>query len=79
LDDETYDWYAVVRGMIATDGAPVVVDEATLELANQAASATDIDADHTATSGLAGLMTLRDRGEVGPEEQVAVLFTGARR
>lgn len=80
LDDETYDWHAVVRGMIASDGSPVVVDEATLERANQlGTTATGIPADHTGTSGLAGLMALRDRDEVGPQEQVAVLFTGARR
>ena len=27
LDDETYDWLAVVEGMLATGGTPVVVDE----------------------------------------------------
>ena len=40
---------------------------------------TGIDADHTGTSGLAGLIELLDRGKVGPDERVAVLFTGARR
>jgi len=80
LDDETYDWFAVVRGMISSGGHPVAVGEDTLERANQFGRATTgIDADHTGTSGLAGLIELLDRGKVGPDERVAVLFTGARR
>jgi threonine synthase len=80
LDDETYDWLAVVRGMIASGGYPVVVDESTLERANELGRVTTrIDAEHTGTSGLAGLIDLRDRGEVGANERIAVLFTGARR
>jgi threonine synthase len=80
LDDETYDWLAVVRGMMATGGHPVVVDEDLLERANGVGrTATQIDVDHTGTSGLAGFLAMRDRGEVGPEERVAVLFTGAGR
>jgi threonine synthase len=80
LDDETYDWLAVVRGMLATGGSPVVVDEATLIAANDIArETTGIDVDHTGSSGLAGLLDLRRRGVVGPDESVAVLFTGARR
>jgi threonine synthase len=80
LDDETYDWLAVVRGMMASRGSPVVVDEDTLERANaMGRAATGIDVDHTGTAGLAGLLALRDRGEVGTNERVAVLFTGARR
>ena len=77
LDDETYDWFAVVSGMLHTGGRPVVVDEACLEEANSMArDATGIDVDHTGSSGLAGLMALRD---VDPRERVAVLFTGLRR
>ena len=80
LDDETYDWAAVVAGMLATDGSPVVVSEATLEEANALArETTGIDVDHTGSSGLAGLMDLARRGEIGKNERVAVLFTGIRR
>jgi len=80
LDDETYDWLAVVRGMVATGGYPVVVDEETLRRANELGSvATRIDVDHTGTAGLAGLTELLERGDVGRDERVAVLFTGARR
>jgi threonine synthase len=80
LDDETYDWLAVVRGMIGTGGTPVVVDEPTLVQANNLArETTGIDADHTATSGLAGLLELLRGGVVRPDETVAILFTGVRR
>ena len=80
LDDETYDWLAVARGMLATGGSPVVVDEATLHRANALArETTGIDVDHTGSSGLAGLMQLKERGDVGSDDGVAVLFTGVRR
>ena len=80
LDDETYDWLAVVRGMVATGGTPLVVDEATLAEANDLARAsTDLDADHTATAGLAGFLALLRSGDVEPDEAVAILLTGARR
>ncbi len=80
LDDETYDWAAVVAGMLATDGSPVVVSEEALEEANALArEATGIDVDHTGSSGLAGLLELARRGEIGKQERVAVLFTGIRR
>ena len=63
LDDETYDWLAVVRGMLETGGSPVVVDEPTLEEANELArEATGIDVDHTGSSGLAGLLHLARQG-----------------
>jgi threonine synthase len=80
LDDETYDWLAVVRGTLASGGSPVVVDEATLIEANQIArQTTGIDVDPTGTAGLAGLLDLRRRALVNPTETVAVIFTGARR
>jgi threonine synthase len=80
LDDETYDWLAVVEGMLETGGRPVVVDEDVLARANDLARhATGIDVDHTGTAGLAGLLALRAAGEIGDDERVAVLFTGAVR
>ena len=38
-----------------------------------------IDADHTGTAGLAGLIQLTRDGVVRPDETVAVIFSGARR
>jgi threonine dehydratase len=80
LDDETYDWLAVVRAMLATGGRPIVVDEAELREANElAVRTTGIQADATGTAGLAGLRQLRRRGDAAPGERVAVLLTGIRR
>jgi threonine synthase len=80
LDDETYDWFAVVRGMIETGGHPMVVSEDTLREANDLArAATGIEVDHTGSAGLAGLIELVKRKSIRPDERVAVLFTGAIR
>ena len=80
LDDETYDWFAVVEGMLAGSGEPVVVgEEALLHACALAHETTRIDADATGTAGLAGLIALRERGRVGDDERVAVLFTGVDR
>jgi threonine synthase len=80
LDDETYDWLAVVEAMARTGGRAVVVDEATIAEANDLALAsTGIDADHTGTAGLAGLLDLLRHGDVRTDEAVAVMFTGVRR
>ena len=57
LDDETYDWLAVVEAMLVTGGWPVVVDEATVARAHALGrEATGIDVDPTGTAGLAGLI-----------------------
>jgi threonine synthase len=80
LDDETYDWLAIVRGMIESGGWPVVVDEARLVEANALGrSATGIDADETGTSGLAGAIELARSGVLGASEAIAVIFSGVRR
>jgi threonine synthase len=80
LDDETYDWRAVVDGMLATGGRPVIASEDTLVEANRLAVArTGIRVDATGSSGLAGLVELRRSGEIDDHERVAVLFTGRQR
>ncbi len=80
LDDETYDWFAVVEGMLATGGSPLVVAEQTLSAANALAlEATPIQVDPTGSAGLAGLLALRGAGRVSDDERVAVLFTGVIR
>ena len=80
LDDETYDWLAVVRAMLLTGGHAVVADEAALVEANTlACGATDIDADETGTAGVAGLLSLARAGHVRPGESIAVVLSGGRR
>jgi threonine synthase len=80
LDDETYDWAAVLEGMVRTGGIPLVVDEPTIAEANERARlTTGIAVDHTGSAGLAGLLAMRRSGEAEADERVAVLFTGVRR
>jgi threonine synthase len=80
LDDETYDWRAVVEGMLVTGGRPLVVSESSLAEANRLAVATTgIPVDPTGSSGLAGLLEMRRCGEIGDRDRVAVLFTGLQR
>jgi len=80
VDDETYDWLAVVEGMLASGGAPLVVREDELLDANAlGAGATGIPVDPTGTAGLAGLVALRESGHVDDDERVGVLFTGVDR
>jgi len=84
LDDETYDWLAVVRGMVETGGSVTVADEAALAEANRLArTATGIDVDHTGSAGLAGLAVLLSHlgisGLDPSASSAVVIFSGARR
>ncbi len=80
LDDETYDWLAVLRGMAATGGTTVVADEQTLSEANRMASeTTGIAVSHTGSAGLAGLLHLKREGAIATGARVGVLFTGVQR
>ncbi len=79
LDDETYDWLAVVRAMLLTGGRAVVVDEPALLAANAlACGATGIDADETGTAGVAGLLALAAQGILRTDESIAVVLSGVR-
>jgi hypothetical protein len=79
LDDETYDWRAVVGGMLATGGRPLVVTEKRLARAHDLGHAAGHPVDPTGSSGLAGLLELVADGAVGPDDRVGVLFTGVDR
>ena len=79
LDDETYDWLAVVGGMLKSGGQPVVVSEERLAEAHQLGHDAGFNVDATGSSGLAGLLDLLGAGVVRPDERVAVLFTGTER
>jgi threonine synthase len=80
LDDETYDWRAVVEGMLITGGRPLVVSENALVAANRLAVAqTGIQVDATGSAGLGGLVEMRRTGTIGDQDRVGVLFTGRQR
>lgn len=79
LDDETYDWFAVIRGMLRSGGFPLVVGDPVVAEANRLARAnTTIPVDATGSSGLAGLLALSRTG-IGADDDAAVLFTGRDR
>jgi threonine synthase len=80
LDDETYDWLAIVRGMLETGGWPLVVSEEELREAHETVRrATGIPADPTGTAGVAGLLSLAREKALARDEKVAVLLTGRER
>jgi threonine synthase len=80
LDDETYDWLMIVRGMLATGGFPIVVSEDRLREAHGAARRhTDIPVDPTGSAGLAGALELAEKNLIRPDETMALLFTGVER
>jgi threonine synthase len=68
LDDETYDWAAIVRGMQISGGRPVVVSEERLLEANRLAGP---GVSVTGSAGLAGAL------ELPGDESTLVLFTGS--
>jgi len=80
LDDETYDWLAVVRGMMETGGFPIVVSEDRLRASHELAhETTAIPVDPTGSAGLAGCIDLRETGLLPDTAVSAVLFTGVER
>jgi threonine synthase len=78
LDDEAYDWWAVVRGMIESGGFPVVVDEETLREAHATARrCAPAKVSATGAAGLAGALQLaRTTESLMTDETIAVIFTG---
>jgi threonine synthase len=79
LDDETYDWRALVEAMITTGGWPVVARETHIAQAQELAHEhTGLCVSATGSAGLAGLLELRGEGVPSPGERTVVLFTGVR-
>jgi threonine synthase len=76
LDDETYDWWAVVEGMRQSGGHPVLVGEDLLARARDLARVhAGVSASATGTSGLAGVLASPPPGGDG----VAVILSGTSR
>ncbi|MEM9459196.1 MAG: pyridoxal-phosphate dependent enzyme [Myxococcota bacterium] len=79
LDDETYDWWALVEGMIRTGGIPIVADEDALVAAHEAVGRyTGVRASATGTAGVGGIWAMAEDA-VFAEQAVAVLLTGVER
>jgi threonine synthase len=76
LDDETYDWAAVMRGMTDSDGFPITVSEDQLIEANHCGRRLGFPVSATGSAGLAGILELKRRGAIRAGESLGVLFTG---
>ena len=75
LDDETYDWWEVVKAMRETGGDAIVVDEATIARALSLARAqTAIPVSATGAAGLAGVLASPRAGR-----SAAAVFSGVDR
>ncbi|WP_170149407.1 pyridoxal-phosphate dependent enzyme [Rhodoplanes roseus] len=75
LDDETYDWLEILKGVRASGGSVVVADEPAVARAYEAAAThTTVKASATGTAGLAGLLA----GPL-PAGPVTVLLSGIDR
>jgi threonine synthase len=80
LDDETYDWFSIARGLSESRGSVITVSEDQLiEAQALGQSKTGIAVDATGTAGLAGLLKMRHERRIPDGETCAVLFTGAIR
>lgn len=79
LDDVTYDWLGMIRGLLLTGGGSIVAPESDIEAAHQRVVEAGFDASHTGTAGYAGLLAALRAGVISPAERAAVLITGVQR
>lgn len=78
LDDETYDWIAIVEQMVRTGGSAVTASEHDVVEAHRLAHLhTAIDVSPTGSAGLAGVLASRRR--IGDDDRVVVVFSGHTR
>ncbi|MFN3215500.1 MAG: pyridoxal-phosphate dependent enzyme [Acidimicrobiales bacterium] len=79
LDDVTYDWLGMARGLLLTGGGSIVAAETDIEAAHGRAVAAGFGADATGTAGIAGVLAGVRVGALPADEAVAVLVTGRDR
>lgn len=79
IDDEAYDWAALVRAMLVSGGWPVTVSDAQVSQATALVNADGIDADETGSAAVAGVLALGGRAGVGGRERAVATVTGIRR
>ena len=83
LDDETYDWAAIVEALLETDGEVVLADEGTLLRARDLVERElELRASATGTAGVAGVLAFRAAAASADDmlmKPVAALITGVRR
>ena len=77
LDDEVYDWRAILDAIERRGGGVIVVSEDKLKEANDVGRRWNrFSASHTGTAGLAGLLAAREEGLFDKRQFAVTLFTG---
>jgi threonine synthase len=77
LDDVTYDWYYLLRAVLASGGRAEILTEDSIRSAyDMAQRHTGIPVCPTGASGLAGLIQLQISGAIDPGKAVGLFFTG---
>jgi len=80
LDDETYDWFAILCTMLRTGGLPLVADESYIARAHTLArETTAISPSATGSAGLAGLLLMKEARAIADYENACLYFTGIER
>ncbi|MFK7917147.1 MAG: PLP-dependent lyase/thiolase [Ilumatobacter sp.] len=79
LDDETYDWIAVLEAIRATHGDSIVAAESNIVRAHELAHEAGFDASPTGTASLAGLLEVLEREPAWTQRRVAVIISGVTR
>ena len=80
LDDETYDWIAIVRALLDSGGEVALApDERILEAQQHAHDRLGVATCTTGAAGLAGLLELRASGALDSREPSVYLLTGVLR
>lgn len=77
LDDETYDWIAVIEAMVESGGSPLVAPEADVVRAHELASAAGFRVSPTGSAGLAGVLAARRN--IHDHHRIAVVMSGVAR
>ncbi len=80
LDDETYDWYDLLRAVLKSGGKAEILREGVIQKAHHMArTRTGIRVSATGSAGLAGLLQLRESGDISDDEDAVLFFTGVDR
>lgn len=80
LDDETYDYLALLQAMRRSQGSALVAAESDILAAYELAqTSTPHAVSATGSAGLAGLVTLHKQAPLSADENVVCLFTGVKR
>ncbi len=80
LDDETYDWYDLLRAVLKSGGKAEILREGVIQKAHHMArTRTGIRVSPTGSAGLAGLLQLRESGDILDDEDAVLFFTGVDR